>query len=234
MHEANMSEKNKEAADVQSITRIVVRPYGSALPLGCFAFGVGNALLSAYALHWIPLGDTNVIAIMMLAFVAPLELIPCIMAFLSRDSGGATAMGVFAAAWVVQGIELLTGPIGSTSIAVGVFLFLLALILIVLTVASFPGKPLLGVLLTIAVLRSSGAALVQFGFAGAAILFTAWTGFLLAAFAFYSGLGFLMEDIKQRPLAMTFRRKEAKAALEGDLAHQLKPLANEAGVRQQL
>ncbi|WP_353069918.1 hypothetical protein RBB75_06260 [Tunturibacter empetritectus] len=229
-----MSDENTKPADVQSITRIVVRPYGTALPLGCFGFGVGNALLSAYALHWIPLADTKLLAVMLLAFVAPLELIPCIMAFLSRDSGGATAMGIFAAAWVVQGVEFYTGVPGSTSIAMGVFLLLLALILIVLTVVTFPGKPLLGVLLTIAILRSSGGGLVQFGFGGGAVLFAAWTGFLLAAFAFYSGLGFLMEDVKQRPLAMTFRRKEAKAALQGDLSHQLKPLANEAGVRQQL
>ena len=129
-------------------------------------------------------------------------------------------MGVFAAAWVVQGIELLIGGPGSNSIAMGVFLLLLALILIVLTVVTFPGKPLLGVLLTIAILRSSGGAMVQFGFGGEAITFAAWTGLLLAAFAIYSGLGFLMEEVKQRPLAMTFRRKEAKAALEGDLAHQ--------------
>jgi hypothetical protein len=56
----------------------------------------------------------------------------------------------------------------------------------------------------------------------------------VTAFAIYSGLGFLREDIKQRPLAMTFRRGEAKAALEGDLQPQLNRASREAGVREQL
>jgi NAD(P)-dependent dehydrogenase (short-subunit alcohol dehydrogenase family) len=35
--------------DTKSITRIVVRPYASSLPLGCFAFGVGNTLMSVFS-----------------------------------------------------------------------------------------------------------------------------------------------------------------------------------------
>jgi hypothetical protein len=56
----------------------------------------------------------------------------------------------------------------------------------------------------------------------------------LAAFAFYSGFAVLLEDVIQRPLAMTFRRKQAKQAVKGTLAQQIDPLINEAAVRQQL
>lgn len=229
-----MSDPESDRKETQAITRVVLRPYASALPLGCFAFGVGNVLLSAFALHWIPPAEANVLAIMLLAFVAPLELIPCFMAFLSRDAGGATAMGIFAAAWTVQGILLLRPNPTPLSPAMGIFLVLLAIFLIILAVVTFTGKPLLGVLLVIAVLRTTGASLVQFGVGGSMDVITSGLGLLLAAFAVYSGLGFLMEDVKQKPLAMTFRRGQAKAAMEGDLQHQLKRVSTEAGVRQQL
>ena len=214
--------------------RIVVHPYASALPLGCFAFGVGNALTSAFYLHWIPVADQHTLAIMLLAFVAPLELIPCIMAFLSRDTGGATAMGIFSAAWVVQGIELLSGSVSVSNLATGIFLLMLSLYLIILAVVTFSAKPLLGILLSLAVLRSLGASLMQFGFIKGSTLPTAIFGFLVSLFAVYSGLGFLLEDIYQKPMAMTFRRGKARAALDGNLQEQLTEIAHEAGVRNQL
>ncbi len=226
--------REEKSSKPNDIMRIVVRPYGSALPLGCFAFAVGNALTSAFALHWIPSTDQNVLALVLLAFVAPLELIPCIMAFLSRDTGGATAMGIFSAAWVVQGLNFITANGGGASPTMGIFLAFLAIFLGILAFVTFSDKPLLGALLTVAMLRSIGAALLQFGIAGAASPITAILGLLVTALALYSGLGFLLEDIKQRPLAMTFRRGEAKAALGGDLQHQLNRTTREAGVRDQL
>ena len=224
-----------ESTDSKAAIRVVLRPYASALPLGCFAFAVGNAMTSALYLHWIPTTDTRILAVILLAFVAPLELIPCVMAFLSRDTGGATAMGIFSAAWVVQGIVmLLTGP-GNMSTAVGILLIFLAIFLAILAFATFSDKPLLGILLTIAMLRSIGASLMQFGAAGATgVAITAILGFMVTGFALYSGLGFLLEDIKQRPLAMTFRRGEAKAAFEGNVERQLGRALHEAGVRDQL
>ena len=76
--------------------QIVLRPYASSLPLASFAFGTGNVLYSAYALHWIPAADTRLLAYMLLGFVAPLELAPSFMAFLARDGGGATAFAILA------------------------------------------------------------------------------------------------------------------------------------------
>ena len=144
------------------MVRVTVRPIASALPLGCFAFGVGNVLLAAFSLHWLPLAESSLVAFILLAFVAPLELIPCILAYLARDTGGATAMGIFSMAWIVQAIELLRSPTQPPSPTAGLFLALLALCLAVLTAASLPGKPLLGILLGIALLRSVAAATVAF------------------------------------------------------------------------
>jgi hypothetical protein len=224
----------KSEDELKSCVRVVVRPYASALPLGCFGFGVGNALLGALGLHWIPAADEKQVAFILLAFAAPLEVISCFFGFLSRDSGGATAMGIFGASWIVQGLGLLSPNTDIDNPAAGIFLLMIAIFILILTIISFVDKPLLGVLLVIALLRSAGASFVQFGWHGVVDISTAVLGLLLAAFSIYCGLGFLMEDVKQRALPMTFRRGKAKAAMEGDLQKQLKRVSREAGVREQL
>jgi succinate-acetate transporter protein len=42
-----------------SMTHIMVRPLGSPLPLGCFAFGVGTVLLAALELKWVPARESE-------------------------------------------------------------------------------------------------------------------------------------------------------------------------------
>jgi hypothetical protein len=116
---------------------IVLRPYASSIPLASFAFGVGNILYSAFLLHWIPAVEARELAYMLLAFVAPLELGPSLMAFLARDSGGATAFAIFAASWVVQGLSLLGGPPPPTSPATSIFLLCLTLCLVMLAIVTF-------------------------------------------------------------------------------------------------
>lgn len=217
----------------QKMVRVTVRPIASALPLGCFAFAIGNVLLSAFSLHWLPVTESVLVAGILLVFVAPLELIPCILAYLARDAGGATAMGVFAMSWVVQAFELYRSPTQPPSPTAALFLAMLAFCLAILMLASLPGKPLLCVLLSIAFLRSVAASVVAFGVHALAPT-AAILGLLLAAFAFYSGLGFLLEDVRGTSLPMTFRRGAAKAAMEGDMHQQIERIFTEAGVRQQL
>jgi succinate-acetate transporter protein len=228
------ADESVNLAEEQAAVRIVLRPYASALPLGCFAFGIGNALLAAFVLHWIPASEKDTLAIMLLGFVAPLEFVPCAMAFLSRDTGAATAMGIFASAWTVMGIQLHTSDPASPSRAAALFLILLAICLLILTMVTFSGKPLLGVLLSTAILRSISAAICQLGIHGRMDAVNAILDAMVALLAFYSGLAFLMEDIQQKPNRMTFRRAAAKEAVEGTLQEQVKHISNEAGVRQQL
>ncbi len=221
-----------EIADVP--VQIVLRPYASAIPLASFAFGVGNVLYSAFLLHWIPAAQAHQVALILLAFVAPLELVPSLMAFLTRDAGGATAFAIFGAAWVVQGLSLLGGPPPPTSPAEGIFLLCLALCLVMLAVVTFGGKPLMGAVLVVAVLRTSGAATAAFLGAPWATAATAWCGLLLALLAFYSGVAFLEEDVTLRLSPLTFRTGEARSALEGGLKAQVSSIEKEAGVRKQL
>ncbi len=221
-----------QMADVP--VQIVLRPYASSIPLASLAFAVGNALYSAYLLHWIPATESHVVALMLLAFVAPLELGPSLMAFLARDAGGATAFAIFGAAWIVQGLALLGGPPPPTSHASGIFLLCLALCLVILAIVTFKGKPLLGVILIVSVLRTSGASTMALTGARWAATVTAWCGLLLALLAFYAALAFLEEDVTQRISPLTFRTGEARSAMEGELKDQISTIEKEAGVRKQL
>ena len=230
-----MDEQAEEAAKRQTVSqvRIMLRPYASALPLGCFAFAIGNGLYAAFVLHWIPPTEARTLAIMLLAFAAPLELLPCIMAFLSRDTGAATAMGVFGFAWIVQGVPILLSGADPPSAAIGIFLMATAICLLIVTAVTIQGKPMLAVLLRVAAGRSVCAALVDFGVHSMSAA-AAWLGLGVTAIAFYAGLGLLLEDVRGIVLPMTFRKKEAQAAMEQGLDHQVRHLHREAGVREQL
>ena len=213
--------------------QIVLRPYASAIPLAAFAFGVGNALSGAYLLHWIPTSEASLLAIILLAFVAPLELVPSIMAFLPRDGGGATSYGIFGAVWLVQGVGLwVHAPAQSHTTAI--FLLCLTLCLLLLTAVTLRGKPLLGGILIVAAIRTTGAAAIARWDLPLISTLTGATGLLLAVLAFYSAFAFLEEDITGKISALTFRTGEAKAAMEGSLQEQIKSLESEAGVRKQL
>ena len=221
--------KEEPAAQI----RIVVRPYASALPLGCFSFAIGNALYGALLLHWIPASEVQLLAILLLVFVAPLELIACAMAFLSRDTGAATAMGIFAAAWVAQGLQLLLFGAGPSSVT-GILLASLAACLAMLAWVTFGGKPLIAALLAAAALRSAGAAGVEFGGGKVFTIAAAGFGFAVALAAFYCGFALLLEDVQGSLHPMTGRTGVAKDAMIGGMASQMKHVENEAGVRQQL
>ena len=53
------------------MTRIVLRPLASPLPLAFFAFGAGSPMLSGLQLGMIPTSETRSVAIVRAAFVFP-------------------------------------------------------------------------------------------------------------------------------------------------------------------
>ena len=134
----------------------------------------------------------------------------------------------------MQGLSLLGGPPPPTSPVTGIFLLCLTLCLVMLAIVTFKGKPLLGAVLVVAIVRTSGAAAFALKGVQWVATATAWCGLVLALMAFYSGLAFLEEDVTQRLSSLTFRTGEAKAAMEGNLVNQVSTIENEAGVRKQL
>ncbi len=213
-------------------TRIVLRPLGSALPLGFFGFGAGALITAIWDMHWVPTSEFKPAAIVLLAFVMPLELIASIFSFLSRDAAGGTSMGIFAATWAVFGTFWLTvGPLQSPIL--GVFAIMLTASILCLAITAWKAKPLLAMLLVIAAARDSFLAAFHLG-ATSALKGVAWGGLILTPLSLYCGLAFLMEDVGQHTVLPLLRRGAARESLEGPLSQQLQHVEHEAGVRNQL
>lgn len=214
--------------------RVMLRPIATSLPLGFFAFAVGTVLLTALELSWVPVGATSQIAILVLAFVAPLEAVSGLFAFLARDSGAATGLTTLSAGWVATAISLRLGPPGALSLPLAIFLLMLALVMLTMAVPSMSGKPLFGLLLVIGASRFALTGIYQaYGYVGVERV-AGWVGVPLAVFALYGGLALLLEESYQRMVLPLGRRGRARSSLEGGFEHQVHETELEPGVRRQL
>lgn len=156
-----MSDDLNNSPDPASVARIVVRPLGSALPLAFFAFPVGTVLLGTFEFRWTPPSEGPLFAAALLGCVAPLELRACVLGFLSRDTGSATAMGVLGSGWIVVALSFpLAGPSAMTN-TLGTFLIMEALAVLCIGFVAVSGKPFLSTLLFLSAARFFLAALVQ-------------------------------------------------------------------------
>lgn len=227
-----MAADQNAANDIHPITRIMLRPIGSALPIGFYAFGIGIILMSAVELRWIPQADAPNIPMVLFGFVAPLEFLACIFAFLARDTASATTLGIFALSWIAQGLVMVRQGLQPSS-TVGIFLVMIAAILTALAIIAYATKPLLTFILVLAILRSITACVVEFGHAEWGMP-TAYIGIALTVMSLYGGTAFLIEDLKHGEVLPLFRRGKAEKAMEGGLDEQIKEVPNEPGVRQQL
>lgn len=219
----------------ESITRIMLRPVASGLPLGFLAFGTGTILLTALELQWVPTAQGSTLVVMVLAFVAPLELLAGVFAFLARDSGAATALSTLGAAWVATSLTVLRTPPGATSVSLGIFLLTLAAMMLVLSAGALRSKPLFGVLLQAGACRFVLTGLYQTAAGGTSLeQASGWIGLPLAVFSIYGALALLLEDGAQRTVLPLGRRGRARTSIEGDLGHQIEQAESEPGIRRQL
>lgn len=220
--------------DALSRTRIVLRPVASPLPLGFFAFGMGIVLTALLDLHVLPVTDSHQVAVLLLTFTAPLELLGAVFALLARDVGAGTALGVFGATWVSTGVSQLLAPPGARSPVTGAFSLSLAAIFAVLALAARSGKPALGVLLTLATARFLCSGLyAATGVRGLQVA-AGCLGLLIVVFSLYGGLALLLEDGSGHTVLPLGRRGRARDSFDAGLPEQLTVLDSEAGVRNQL
>src|SRR5215204_6105759 len=93
---------------------ITLRPIGNPLPLGFLALAVGTMLVSGLQLGWLEPSEGHKVALMLLAFVFPLQLLTSIFGFLARDAVAGVGMGILAGTWASVGIVKLTSESGAT------------------------------------------------------------------------------------------------------------------------
>jgi uncharacterized protein len=218
----------------ESIVRIAVKPYGSALPLGFFSFGIGMIVLGGIGLGWVHGADVKTAGILLAAFVFPLEFLSAVIAFLARDTASAASLGMFSTSWLAVGLVHVFGQPGQRSEAVGLYLVMFGIMVLALAAAAFLGKPLLGILLVIAAARSFLSSGWNLGAGHGVLVADSAMAIAISAFSVYGGLALLLEDMRQKPVLPIFRIGAAKRSFAGDLGEQLQRIESEAGVRQQL
>ncbi|MGN6379101.1 MAG: acetate uptake transporter [Gaiellales bacterium] len=212
----------------------MLRPIGSPLPLGFFAFGTGTMLFTCLELGWVGLDQTRPLALIMLIFVAPLVVLPGLLAYWTRDAASATALCMFGMVWAALAVLLLTSPAGQTSAIAGVFLLCLSLFQLLLAGASVNGKPAFAITVTVAALRFALTGLYQITGHHWMELASGWAGIPLAVAAVYLGLALLLEDAQHRTVLPLGRRGVARMAVESHLGDQVQAIEREAGIRRQL
>lgn len=216
-----------------AITRIVLRPTGTPLPLAFMALAVATVGFSCLQLGIIGDDEERVVALAVLVLTVPLQFFASVIGFGARDPIAGTGMAMVSGVWAMVAVSSLATEPGESSAGLGVLL-LAAAVAILVPVSAGHGK-----LVAAAVLAGSS---VRFAATGIAELTgtDAWSvvagilGFGLAALALYAALGFELEEVRGRTVLPMLRRGAGAKPLHDDMGEQVEGIAQEAGVRQQL
>ncbi len=214
--------------------RVIVRPFGSVVPLGFFAFGIGMFLYAALDAPWVKPAETHTIGLMLVSFVAPLEGVATVIAFLARDTMSGAALGLFTGSWIMTGLATIQVTPGTLSPAQGYFLIAFTIAILLLASVSWLGQPLIAALLTVSSGRAILSAVYELGGGKGWHEAGGWPALAIFCIAMYGGLAFLLEDAKGTAVLPLGRRGSSREAIEGDMEMQLRGLADEPGVRKHL
>ena len=221
----------KVEVDLRAMTRIILRPIGSPLPLGFFTVAIDNVVVSALQWGVLPAADGQAVALIVLpAFIV--QVIVGIIAIGARDSIAGTLMLSFATTWLVDTLILFVHPSGAAA-ALGIFYVAFAVFISFMLASALLKRALAAVLLVAAprFLISGVAELTgnqALSQAGAVL------GFLLAAVAMYTAFALLMEDSRGREVLPIGRQGAAREATHGALAAELRDIERQPGVRRTL
>src|SRR3954471_3512894 len=154
-------------------------------------------LLGGVSNGWLHPSDRHTVGLLLAAFVFPLELLSAVIAFLARDSFGATGLGLFASSWLALGLVDMRSSQAAVSRAVGLYEFGFAFTILLLGVAAIGGKPLIAVILGASAVRGALAGVHEWGGPAWAWTTAGWLGVAIFAAAMYGGLAFLLEDVEK-------------------------------------
>jgi succinate-acetate transporter protein len=222
---------DKIEPDLRAMTRIVLRPIGSPLPLGFFIVAIDNVLVSALQWGLLPMTDRRAVALIVFpAFIV--QAIVGVFALSARDSIAGTLMLSFATTWLVDALVFYVNPPGAAA-ALGMFYVVFA-VFISFMLASALLKRALAAVLAVAAPRFLIAGIAEL--TGKQVLAQAGAvlGFLLAAVALYTAFALLLEDTRGREVLPVGRLGAARQATHGNLAVELRDIERQPGVRRTL
>ncbi len=218
----------------QEVTRIVLRPLASPLPMGFLALFFASLLVSALQLHWVPATARHDLAIGILAFTVPLQLIGCLYGFPCRDVVASTGFGTLGGTWAALGVTLLTSPPAATRPGLGIVLVVAAGALLVPITASLASKVAASLVLFLAAVRFALTGGYELTAAAAWEYAAGVCGVVVAGVALYAALASELDSATRRDLLPLLRLAGGKRAVSGRLADQVARVSREAGVRDQL
>ncbi|WP_456844469.1 hypothetical protein [Cellulomonas sp. P5_C6] len=216
-----------------SRVRVVLRPVGTPLPLGFLGLVVATTGFAAVQLEWVPADQGAVVALGVLMFTVPVQLLASVIGFLARDPVAGTGMGVLAGTWAAVCVTTLQAAPGAHSPGLGVLLLTSATAMLVPAVSA-SGKLVAAVVMGLSAVRFALTGIVQLTGSSALTELAGWTGIALAVLALYAALGFELEDVQHRTVLPLLRRGPDAAALKGDAERPFVAIQREAGVRPQL
>jgi len=219
---------------VERAARIVLRPVGNPLPLGFLALAGGTLVVSGLQLGWIEQAEGGNVALILIAFVVPLQLIASIFGYLARDVVAGTGMGILAGTWLSIALVTLTSPVGSTSDALGLLLLAAGAAMVVPAAAAAGAKLVPAAVLTTAGLRFALTGVYELTTSGTWADVAGYTGLVLCGLGIYAALAMALEDARRQAVLPLMRVGTGREALEDGFEAQLARVEKEAGIRSQL
>jgi succinate-acetate transporter protein len=214
--------------------RVVLRPLAGPLTIGFLGLGAATFVVAGLNLGWVEPAEGKKVALCVIAFTVPLQLLASVMGFLARDGVAASGMGMLSGIWLAQALVLYTGEPGSTSDALGLFLLFAAVAMWAPASAAAASKLVPAAVLATAGLRFGVTGLYQLTGSATWETVAGVVGLALAALAVYAAYAAEYEDVwKSSPLSLG-RRGEGKTAVDGTYAEQIVDVHHEPGVRSQL
>jgi succinate-acetate transporter protein len=211
--------------------RVFLRPIGTPLTIGMSGLAIASLVESGLQLHWVAKSQAHDVGLILIAVAFVLQLIACVLSYLSRDGAVGAVLGVLAASWLGMGLVHLTPTPGSRSGALGLLMLSAGGVLVLSALVAGSTKPLPAAVFLLAAVRFALTGIFQLGDASAWQNAAGIVGLVVAVGAAYCLLAFELEGQHRRPILPTMRRGAAAAALSGGPETQLEGVENEAGVR---
>src|SRR4051812_29709086 len=186
---------------------VVLRPLANPLPLGFLALAGGTFVVSGLQLGWVPEDQGKDVALILLAFVFPLQLVASVFGYLGRDVVAGTGMGILAGTWLSIALVTLTAPRpGATSDALGLFLLLAGTAMLIPASAALGGKLAAAAVLFTTAARFACTGMFQLTASDTWEDVAGVVGLVLLAVALYAALAMALEDAQRRTVLPLGRR----------------------------
>lgn len=230
-----MTEGERAARDeLAGRTLVLLRPLAGPLALGFLGLAGASLVLAGLQLGWVEPAEGKKVALILIAFTVPLQLLASVLAFSARDGVAATGMGLLAGIWLSIALVLYTSKPGSTSGALGLFLLLATVAMWVPATGALSAKLVPALVFGTAGLRFGLGGLHQLTGAGAWEDVAGVVGLALTGLAVYAAAAAGLEDALERAVLPLGRQGKGRLAMEGTYGQQVAELHREPGVRQQL